>query len=210
MVDLKPTSFTEDDGLLDSSLEEVYLTYHRRLKETPKADRDKPFLVNCRQVVKGVNHTLRYLSLQHGTSISELSLNVSFKILAELRAIGVIGAVGQSYSALLAEGVKGALFDELESLDSSYNISNRDGRLQRHFPVYPQVYTALDEVADGCGTSLAKVYQIGLLMALSKSESAIEGGVLHKAVTEIFKPEINNFLRYMARWRKLIGDGLNW
>ncbi len=210
MVDLKPTSFTEDDGLLDSSLEEVYLTYHRRLKETSKADRDKPLMVSCRQVVRGVNHTLQYLAQQHSTSVSEFSLNVSFKVLAELRAVGVIGVVGQSYSSLLLEGVRDALFEQLSALTSDYNVSRRDGNLQRHFPVYPQVYTALFDVADGCGTSLPKLYQVGLLMALTKSESAVPGGILSKAVDEVFKPEIHDFLRYMARWRKKLDDGIRW
>ena len=209
-VSLNPSAFSDEGGLLDMTLEEVFRLYHSKNRDTRKEDRDKPILVHCRQVAKGINFTLKLLTSQNGATVSEFALCISFKILAELRAIGVIGAVGKSYSSLLASGVKEALFDELSALTSDYNISRRDGKLQRHFPVYPQVYSALEEVADGCGTSLPKVYQIGLLLALSKSEEAVEGGALHKAVVEIFKPETHDFLRYMAKWRKSLDDGLWW
>jgi hypothetical protein len=213
IVSIHPSSFadeSEQDRLSDMSLESSFLLYYRRRQETSKEDRDKSIRIHCRQVVKGIVPVLRLLSYRSGVSEGEFALCISFKILAELQGIGVVGAVGKSYSSLLTSSVKSALFDDLGALDSDYNISRRDGKIQRLFPVVPEVYSALEKVSDGCGTALPKLYQVGLMLALTKSEQAMDGGDLYKAVTEVFKPEIFDFLRYMARWRKTLEDGLWW
>lgn len=210
-VSIHPSSFSDDGGLLDMSLEQAFQLYYHRRKEQHKDDREKPVQVHCRQVIKGVVPVLKLLAHNNSdVSVAELTLCVSFKILAELQAIGVVGSVGKSYSSLLSEGVKGALFDDLSALESDYNISRRDGKLQRLFPVFPEVYSALDKVADGCGTTLPKLYQVGLAIVFTKSEQANADGYLYKAVNEVFKPEMFDFLRYMARWRKTLEDGLWW
>jgi hypothetical protein len=212
-VSISPSSFadeSEQDRLLDVSLESAFLLYYRRRQETSKDEREKAVRIHCRQVVKGIVPVLRLLAYRAGVSEGEFTLCISFKVLAELQGIGVVGAVGKSYSSLLASSVKGALFDDLSALDSDYNISRRDGKVQKLFPVVPEVYSALEKVSDGCGTALPKLYQVGLLIALTKSEQASPGGDLRKAVTDVFKPEIFDFLRYMARWRKTLEDGLWW
>lgn len=209
-VPIQLSSFSDDSGLLDMSLEQAFLVYYRRRQEQRKDDRENPVRVHCRQVIKGVVPVLKLLSYNHDVSVAEFTLCISFKILAELQTIGVVGAVGKSYNSLLSDGVKGALFDDLGALDSDYNISRRDGKLQKLFPVYPEVYSALEKVADGCGTTLPKLYQVGLAVAFTKSEQAREDGYLCKAVSEVFRPEMFDFLRYMARWRKTLEDGLWW
>lgn len=209
-VSIQPSSFSDDGGLLDMSLEQSFLLYYRRRQEQRKDDREKPVRVHCRQVIKGVVPVLKLLAHNYDVSAAEFTLCISFKILAELQAIGVVGAVGKSYSSLLSDGVKGALFDDLSALDSDYNISRRDGKLQKLFPVFPEVCSALEKVADGCGTTLPKLYQVGLAIVFTKSEQAGADGYLHKAVNEVFKPEMFDFLRYMARWRKTLEDGLWW
>lgn len=209
-VSIRPDSFTAEDNLLDMSLESAFTTYHHRRHEARKEDREKPTHIHCRQVIKGIAPVLKFLAAQHNVSSAEFTLCISFKVLAELQGIGVVGVVGKSYSALLASSVRDALFDDLSALESDYNISRRDGKLQKLFPVFPDVNAALEKVSDGCGTSLPKVYQIGLAAALAKSEMAADGGTLYTAVTEVFRPEIHDFLRYMARWRKIVDDGLWW
>ena len=209
-VSINPSSFSDDGGLLDMSLEGAFLLYYRRRQEIRKEDKERPVHIHCRQVIKGTISVLKLLALRYDVSVAEITICTSFKVLAELQAIGVVGMVGKSYGSLLASGVKSALFDDLSALDSDYNISRRDGRVQKLFAVYPAVYSALEKVADGCGTTLPKLYQIGLAVAFTKSEQAGEGGDMHKAVEEVFRPEMFDFLRYMARWRKTLEDGLWW
>lgn len=210
IVSIQPSSFANDGGLPDMSLESAFLVYYRRRQESHVEDREKSVRIHCRQVIKGIVPTLRLLSYRAGVSEGEFTLCISFKILAELQGIGVVGAVSKSYSSLLTSSVKDVLFDDLSAINSDYNIIRRDGKVQKLFPVLPEVYSALEKVADGCGTALPKLYQVGLAIALTKSELAVPDGDLYRAVTEVFKPEMFDFLRYMARWRKTLDDGLWW
>lgn len=207
-LSLNPNSFSEDGGLLDMTLEQAFHLYHARNKNTSKEDKIKPVLIHCRQVMRGSILCMKLLAKRNGASLAEFSLCTSFKVLTELQAVGIVSRLSKSYAEILESGIRNVLFDELSVLTSGYNITYRDSRAQGWFPVYPEVHTALSSVADGCGADVPRLYQVGLSLALSRSEEAVEGGILFRASEEIYRPEALSFLRYMAKWHETLDIGL--
>jgi hypothetical protein len=207
-VSINPNEFVDDDGILDMSLEEAFKLYHRRNQDKKKEDKEKPARIHCRQVIKSVIPIVRLLARENDVSVAEFSLCISLKVLAEMQSAGVVSKLSKSYNAILEDGIRNVLFDELSTTTSGYNIICRDGHAQGWFFVYPQVYSALDSIADCCGTEVPVIYQVGLAMALSKSEQASKGGKFYRAVDEILRPEQRSFLRAMALWKNKLDGGL--
>lgn len=190
-----------DFSLQEMTLEETFEHYHVERVNTPKKDREKPASIHCRHTIKGLPIMLRFLARNHRVSVAEYNVCISPKVLSELQSMPELVVLRKGYDDMLKSGVRRVMYDHLAAISDGYRpiqVSVVDLQLY----MFPEVQSAIVDLAQDCGTTPPKLYQVGLASAIASSDYACKGGDLYRSVSEILLPEKAEFVRHIDRWYK--------
>jgi len=194
-VNINPSNFSEDGGLLDLSLEEVVNLFQTKEKNRHRDAKDNENeledMITCRTVPMGLMMALDGNARRLGITRSMLTRCASHQIVAWIDSLTRINEITGIYNIACDAAEEFGYPDLYESMAASYMFSSSTYK-SVSFRTIKWVKNKLYAVSPAIGVPVGSLFIVGLCYAATRSGNATRG-----TISKYLSTEVSKFVRHV-------------
>ena len=189
-VNINPSNFAEDGGLLDMSMEEVVSLFldkeKRRHRDAKDDENQQEDMVTCRVVPTGLMMALDGNARRLGVTRAMLTKCVSHQIVAWLDSIDRIKEIVRLFNTACDAAEEFGYPDLYDSMAPNYQLANSSPRAVS-LRTIRWVKNKLYVVSQPLGVPVGALFIIGLCYSLTRAGNESKGTIDKYLATEVSK-----------------------
>ncbi len=196
---INPSSFAEDGGLLDLTMEEVVSLFHdrekRRHKDAKEDENQSEVVVSAKATPMGLMAVLNLASEDLGISRSMLTKCLSHQIACWYDSISVLGQLRESFYDAYGKAISAGhpeLCDGLRNSAYQYDHTLTDQSTTLRTIMW--VFNKLSGLATPLGLSPTLLFHVGLCWSVSRSSNELYRGTIDK----FLRAEPDKLVKYVG------------